>query len=573
MKAFTSFKSCMPAHHHEHIQAAIDMLSSLEGDTNESGLQNSIRDVAARGRTLVLHVRAQNAGVLVTAASDGHIRFDTFELSATNKAVVGTKGRLLRSFPGAPVSIPATKMEEETFREAVAQALSSLSSQTVASVQRTAVKSGKTHVEMRDSCDPSMISEVLVNFLSAHGQPADSPQITKCTRDEVLWNYSLYPWHRSPRWLLIRVALHLTLRRATGSDALYKQAMLFVTSCMLQTAVVNLPSDVASRKDPFHRDMLHAMVAKIDWRLKKLGAMVETRIENHVQKVIDNAMSILKGAWTSVQTADARRLNMQSLRELDFNRDVNVAYPDLEKFLSSIGRRTSQSNQGTSKPSSGLLPLSSDVLPQLSFNAGFTMLNLINFENWVAAHSRKWVDTHWDEADACRQVETTMTRYHDLAVKSCADNPELLSAMHLTMAELWTALDIAATHKLPRLKLYAPAISYHPLESLLLPTKSQMHRLRKVEEYLALRKAGASRPWSKLYHDIENNESFAVQYFDQDSTLQRELDSIKKSATTARAQRVSELGNLKTKFQTLMQYVDTHECEEYEVTVRRYQRT
>ncbi|KAK5165530.1 uncharacterized protein LTR77_009059 [Saxophila tyrrhenica] len=579
IRALTAFKFSMPPQSRDDIQKALDMLENTAAGNSQgisdTTLQTLLQDVVTRGRALALHIRAQNAGVLVTADHKGRIRFDLFELSPQNHAVNTTRGRLQRTFPGASLTLPTCKVQDENFREAVAQILSSLDSQSVSGMQPTARKSGRDQVEARDTVNPAMITEIFAGFLSAHGEPAATPEIHKCTREEVLWKSARSPWRRSPRWLLIRVALQLLMGRATGSDNLYKQAMLFIEASMLQAVIAKLGGDSATlmKQDPFSRDMLHAMATKIGRRLLKLGNEVEKSVVLFVSEVTERASLNLERAWAEVRAHDARSIDLQLLQDLDFERDAEVKIPLLATFIGSIGKRTSDSTRTTFMPKSGLVNLSPDALPQLRTNDKFAIPNLLIFESWVNEHSHTWMTIHLDEANICQRLLDLMESYHDLALKYYDSNPELLSVMHLTMAELWSVLDTAALHRLPMLRSYPPGFNYDSLQNLLLTTKSQMERLADVERYLDTRRTNATFQWSRLYLDIESASSFAARYFGQDPRLQEKLQALTNAAQEARIKKVADFKRLKKTHEDLIQYHATHECEYYEEVVRNRRNT
>src|SRR4051812_25776147 len=78
---------------------------------------------------LVFHVRSQNAALIIQRTGDQTL-FETFELSPTNKAVLSTKGRLRRYFPGPAISVSQERIMDPSFRAALVQLLTSLDVQT-----------------------------------------------------------------------------------------------------------------------------------------------------------------------------------------------------------------------------------------------------------------------------------------------------------------------------------------------------------------------------------------------------------------------------------------------------------
>lgn len=74
---------------------------------------------------LPLHVRSQNAGLIVRKSSDQY-SFESFEVSPTTEAVIGTKGRLRRCFPGPAVVIGQDRIADANFLKPLAEYSSNL---------------------------------------------------------------------------------------------------------------------------------------------------------------------------------------------------------------------------------------------------------------------------------------------------------------------------------------------------------------------------------------------------------------------------------------------------------------
>jgi hypothetical protein len=58
-----------------------------DGRVNEERLVVALDVLLRQGRILLLHIAAQNAGIIVSKASHSAIRFEMFELSPLNEAV------------------------------------------------------------------------------------------------------------------------------------------------------------------------------------------------------------------------------------------------------------------------------------------------------------------------------------------------------------------------------------------------------------------------------------------------------------------------------------------------------
>jgi hypothetical protein len=95
-----------------------------QGELNSKALKEALQNLSAAGNgkflsclvarandlltgCLLLHIKAQNAGLMLKN-QDGAVTFEAFELSPTNAAVTGTKGKLRRQFSDVCCAIEAS---------------------------------------------------------------------------------------------------------------------------------------------------------------------------------------------------------------------------------------------------------------------------------------------------------------------------------------------------------------------------------------------------------------------------------------------------------------------------------
>ena len=118
------------------------------------------------------------------------IHFEAFELSPLNEAVVTTKGRLRRSFPGRAISVDLKIFEQASFLETTAQTIAKMSHQVAAGTLPKVKKAGRMHDEDRDTIHPKMVTELFAAFLRSVGEPVEVSSLWKNTREEVMWEDS-----------------------------------------------------------------------------------------------------------------------------------------------------------------------------------------------------------------------------------------------------------------------------------------------------------------------------------------------------------------------------------------------
>ena len=479
---------------------------------------------------------------------------------------MSTKGRLQRDFPDASISISVKAFQEPGLRESLASTLSSMSSHVVAGMRPQVRKSRQLHDEDRDTMHPAMVLEILAGFLSAVDQPVASQTISKNTREEVRWDHTRSPWRRSATWLLVRVALQLILTRATGSSLLYKQAMLLFM-CRIE--------DFALRST-FHSDELHWMNAKISQRLMKLGKDVDTPVFQHVQQMTSKTQTELDNRWTAIHQRNSRQLDLSSLSNLDFQADTLVSLPKLDQYIDALEMQQTLEQTERTVKSPTLMRFQAGELPCLSDDDYFdketcALANLHGFEQWVASYCRGWSQGRTMKAipASTAALVTLIKKYHSLSTNYYAGNPEALSVMLLTIYELWVAGDEGVVLLVPLLQEYEPGLNREILQNLLLPLKSQMDRLCRLEEYLRCRFAKAKHAHSKLFFSIEQQDCFAVKYFDNvNSNEQQEtLDEILSSAEREKQDKLEEFRQKRQQYTLIMDQHRDSECEYREVII------
>jgi hypothetical protein len=493
------------------------------------------------------------------------IHVEAFELSPQSEAVIGTLGRLRRCFPGPVVSLAMDTFQDPGFQDTISHTLAKMSSQRSVDTLPQIKKSGSMHDEIRDTAHPKMVTELFIGFLSAVGKPVDAPRIWKNTRDEVMWADSLLPWRRSPLWVLVRVALQLSLTRGeaasgTASDprmSVYKLFMLFHMARVL---------DLSSTQRAIRIEMLHIMNAKLARRLLKLNPSFDAPGISFVRSVMSNTHLILKTTWSITMDRTTPRFDLRPIENLDFGKDVHAHLPAVESFISSLCQRKRTTTSFNFNPTSSLAKYEPDDLPSSAeFSTGaFNKFNLMGFEDWVATNLTSWIQVHKRDADSCEKLGRLIGDYHGAAQSLYSCNPEATSVMLLTILELWVACDKSAAHICPLLLDYYPGIPKGLLQSLILPFRDQMERLRRIEDYLISRSFRARFRGQEILKDFGTADSFPVRYFDQSQEHINLLDDIKISAARQRQDKCKELHQKKAEYDKFMQLYDQAECEYYE---------
>ena len=524
------------------------------------GIKQMSNVVYVNSDILALHIRGQNAGLIVRRSSEQYL-FESFEVSPTTEAVIGTRGRLRRCFPGPAVAIDQDRIADASFLKPLTELLVKLDAETPEEVLPIVTKAHSKVIETRDTVHPRFVTEMLTGMLRAMGQPLDVPRIYKHTRDDVLWKDALKPWRRCPLWLFLRVALQTSLMRNDVEEphVRYKSFMLFFMAHVLEGALeASLPSDT-----------LFVMTAKISRRALKLEAVDGTAWLQHVETTTGAVQQELSGRWASVekhpdpfatqQNWTPSQLSCLSDTELTLSRLrpymakvlARLASPSTyHRFTSDCGQRISQC---------------SSSLPDLSLltegNGGQVRLHLADLEIWVEHSLNNWLRANMESQDACTALAALINTFTSAASLAYKDMPEDTSLMLLTLMDLWVALDKWALHHCTLLHDYSPEFPPSLFEPLLLPKKSQMERLLRVEQHLATRRAAAIPGFPSMFRSVDTTESFAVRYVQQSPRHEELQRKIEAEAKNDRAQKNIELAEKRQQYHKLNKKSDGMSCE------------
>ncbi|KAL2821232.1 hypothetical protein BJX63DRAFT_427905 [Aspergillus granulosus] len=569
IQALREFQEYLPNDQADCTRDLVTMLSHLRmildthGSIIEAELQRALARLATEGGFLPIHIREQNAAVLMSRIED-KIHIELWELSPRNKSVITTLGRLKRQFPG-----PTLAMELDIFRDfglqkTIARTLAKLSHQSVPGTKSKVKKSGAKHDEDRDSTHPKMVTEFFMAFLRPICGNTQALQIEKNTREEVLWLDSRSPWRRSPLWLLIRVVLQLVSHRLSEhkgiANNLYKEFMIYFMSVMLSTSQKKLPCE-----------KLHCMTAKICRRLHKLHISHQPTWFESVQRALTVANESIEHHWRNTTNRCARHIDMSSLVRFDFSKDVTCTFPGLDEYLKGIQQHEDNISLRSVSfhPISKLLKFKSSEIPisLQSADNNYRVYNLAAFEDWVSRSLDGWLEQHLTIQSTCSQLAELIKKYHAVASDVYSSCPEGKSIMLLTILELWIACDKSAVNAHNILQEYDPCLPVRIFQSLLLPLRSQIERLARAEEYLDYRNRCVKHKGPGIFRDFGTSSCFSVRYFDGSDTHRELYNAIEKRAAYERQQKCSELLQMHGKYRELYRRVDSMECTYSEVLV------
>ena len=195
-----------------------------------------------------------------------------------------TGGSLICSYPTSAVEISNEVFDDGDFQFELANFLS----------RPDAVDSD---LPRPPHAQPQYITALLTGIMRGVGCTADVPRIIKRVRDHVgkrRWSKAISGftnvWRRSSLWLLIRVAIQISVDRSSLGRASYKGFMLFFI-CTLARDRNN--ADLSS-------DLLYLISSKILRRLTKLGSstadwLSEMALQTwtYIQNILDSRLKLL----------------------------------------------------------------------------------------------------------------------------------------------------------------------------------------------------------------------------------------------------------------------------------------
>jgi hypothetical protein len=497
-------------------------------------------DVVFTMRTdmLALLIRKQNTGLIIRVLSD-KVVCEMFEVSMPNEEVLACAGKLRRSFPDVAVSFSRSHLENEAFCREFASVLSQMNIDELDESSAHTKKAGSVVKEIRNPPSPHLITDWLVGVLGAldGGLEAPATSITKRIADDVLWKSALKPWRRSQAWLVLRVAMQTTLKRAE-----YKSLMLYMMASVLE--IVSWSS--------LGSDLLSCMRTKIARRAVKLDASdcVPVFVQEKVFSSNNTADDVMSRRWQNIQeNFDSSEPPVAwDPKSLDIAADAHVKLLKSSPYISQILRRSQadpRSSIHTPNHPHRLrhLPDLDSMFHQrqrLIHGCEKLYLNLADFEDAIRDDLGQWTQTHIQDAAVPCLLRKTISNYYTIAHSAYKDSPENMSLMVLVNLELWVALDRVVVRRYPLLSSYPPEIPEEILQSLLLRKGQDLARVAPLVQYLRDRRGRSSGPsvFGRICED-----SFAVKFFESSlaGQLQKLKVNIENKADTMKQQKILEL--------------------------------
>ena len=515
---------------------------------------------------LPIYIAEQNAAVIFRrpVVNPTILTMESFEVSPPAQAVISARGKLLITYPSVGrLPAPVDRLTHESL------------AQFIAYYSQNSMEDAQSEKDIRkqntqDPPSPRYITELLTGIVRGMSPNPEQTYeqttfITKRINDHALCDKEAdAAWRRSPIWLVIRVALQTTLHDLNVDEHLaYKAFMLYTHSSILAFAL--------DFRQPDH--LLHVMNAKLARRAWKLsGAEIPRSHFFAMDFAIHTNICVseeLEAQWKAIQRETTRQLDWEVPTEEELidaahlelsqsvpylaqvmNRDAKMQRRvNMKKWVVPNGKEYAMRNG----PGSGEEVLLS--LKKPSSNPLERTIQLYDFEVWVADQLPNANPADLDIV----ALNSALSQYIDVALPHYKGNPERLSIAFLIIFELWMSIDRCVIEWQPKLKEFSPEIPTNVLEPLLLPHRSQMERLCRVEAYLELRHR-SGRDYSAIFYSTNDQNSFANWFVDQSPTLQNMLRTMEEEAERMTREKEEEMEELNAQYRSVKQQMDEAVC-------------
>ena len=462
-------------------------------------------------------------------------------MSPSRYDVEETPEPLIRSYPGSAVETPNEVFDDGEFQFELVNFLS-------------CPNVVDSDLPLPPPADPQYINALFSGILQSVGRTADTPRVANHT---VLLTSALHGfnrttdvyriikrvrdhvgqprktdgevedvWRRSPLWLLIRVAVQMSVGRVS-----YKRFALFFACTLARDAGNTTLSS----------DLLHLMSSKILRRSGKLGSSTPDWLSKMALQTCIRLRDILDARWEQLSP---RPTPFRNPSQDELARDTQLSLLCSGEYIRNALANTVPQLLGTPfHPSHRRRGTIEDFL---SSNGSFFEeaydtdpdVTLYDVEQSVEEGIDDWFACVTNVDEACAQLGILMDKYMEKAYENISVGEEFTSIRILTGIELYVALDKLAVKEIPMLADYPPEVPIAYLERLLLRKTTSLHRLSCAYQYLSARHSQSRSGWSLLSNEF-TEDSFPVRFYGQSPRLQQLKARIERDAMEKVARRAS----------------------------------
>ncbi|KAK3984329.1 hypothetical protein QBC44DRAFT_388524 [Cladorrhinum sp. PSN332] len=534
------------------------------GRVNKTRLLAEMRWINAND-VMILHIRAQNAGLIIHRQSESpdQVIFEVFEASPKNEDVLAAGNALQWDFPGSAVAIPLATFHEESFQSALVTFLEQASLESTKEFSAISYKA-QTHThESRDTASPTMISSLLMAILEENGRRISTPLLRKRVRDDVCWSNAEKPWRRLPYWLVLRVGIERYLCLALGAEHgrfEYKFLLCILFANFLGTAQQSLTVD---ELEHFKAKLCRRLV-KLDADRSKLeNPLVRQRVDqlfDHwapiIERIVRDTSNCVQSHWQVFKQIVAKEIHPlpATARDVDLILPLRNSGNRLRLIQAESATMLKRRQQRWNAPPD--IDLSSITNKELSKFAR-PIFKIVKEES-------AFRDLSFEPsfASSIPELSLQIRRYVGKALPIYEGNPEQMSILILSAMELWVKLDERACLEFSLLREYHPVFTPDSLDPLRLASFHDMERLQAIQQYLHDRISGVGGSKASVFDD-PSSTCFATRYYDQGREameMQALHRSIMAVALEKKESKFQEWENKSAEFKQLTQQVEGSAC-------------
>lgn len=494
--------------------------------------------------------------------------FEAFETSPSAEQTLAAKGALQWDFPGVAVSVPAVVFEDRVFQESLAAFIEKASVEYLDLFVTKVRKAGVEVSEIRDTSDPSIITQFLITLLEVNGERLCLPVLRKRVNDDVCWDSAKTPWRRSPFWLVLRVCVQRLLYLHLGSAAgriQYKALMCLFLANLLNDSVSELNSE-----------KYHLLKVKLCRRLAKLdsekGCLSGTHqaaqaykhvlgvIEPHCTKSIDLATADEEREWKAWKQDFQRRV--PRLPPSASPGDTKLTLP------SSIGyfRGILKPRQLEPAPAKGIDPNNLRGIAVKSTSKQFadlieTYSSLAAREAVIGSMPSEIPSTIEGCKTECIELANRISDYISTVGDKYDGNSEQMSMFIMNVFTMWEKMDRCALEAYPLLKDYHPWFEPEILDVLLLERWKHMKRVNTIQSHIHTRCIQAKRGKTTIFANPAPG-CFAEMYFETADALNLQALQLRilMDSENSNEKKKSELRSINDQFDSLTEKLRLTSC-------------
>jgi hypothetical protein len=149
-----------------------------------------------------------------------------------------------------------------------------------------------------------------------------------------------------------------------------------------------------------------------------------------IQTRVTAANELIASDWLSNTKSTEADINIDSLRKLKPESDLDMLLLDLDTFLNKLNSRRSGPSSNNFRPISEYPEFKASKLPSnLTVSNEYQFFRLAAMEKWVDEHLDAWVEQRQEDTATCGLLRGLMEEYHSIASIIYSGVPVSMSVM------------------------------------------------------------------------------------------------------------------------------------------------